>query len=103
MDVSDGLISDLAKIASSSNVGIDLDFDEAILSELRELAERAGSTAPELFLKSGEEHSFIVVIPHDGLAQVPNEWIRIGVATSGGGITLRGAQLPLTATSWHWQ
>ena len=103
MDVSDGLISDLAKIATASNVGINLDFDEAILSELRELSERAGSTALELFLKSGEEHSFIVVIPQDGLAQVPSEWIRIGLATSGGGITLHGAQLPLTATSWHWQ
>jgi thiamine-monophosphate kinase len=103
MDVSDGLISDLAKIASASNVGINLDFDEEILSELSELAQRTGNTALELFLKSGEEHSFIVVIPQERLAQVPNEWIRIGVVTSGGGITLRSAPLPSTATSWHWQ
>ena len=103
MDVSDGLISDLARIGKASHVGIDLDISEEVLDGLREFAEKTGVPALELFLRSGEEHSFIVFIPREHMGRIPKTWNRIGTAVVGERITLRGAELPIAEVSWHWQ
>jgi thiamine-monophosphate kinase len=103
MDVSDGLISDLSRIARASGVGIDLDIQEDQLAYLRELAERVEVPEWELFLRSGEEHSFIVVIPEEHLSKVPTQWIKIGKVVAGDQITSRGGALDIEEKSWHWQ
>jgi thiamine-monophosphate kinase len=102
MDVSDGLLTDLPKIARASGVNIDLDIPESKLGYLKELAERLGLSPLELFLRSGEEHSFIVSISPEWLSEVPAQWISIGVVRSGEGVTFRGGKLPVTGDSWHW-
>lgn len=102
MDVSDGLISDIEKIARASNVGIDLNISEESLAHLSEFAEKSGLSTLELFLRSGEEHSFIVVVPNHHLPRVPQRWIRIGSVVSGESITLRGEALSISQKSWHW-
>lgn len=102
MDVSDGLISDLPRIAKASGVGIDLDVDEDQFIYLREFAEKLEISERELFLRSGEEHSFIVVIPEQHLTKVPSQWIKIGRVVVGTEITFRGKALDLMEKSWHW-
>lgn len=102
MDVSDGLVSDLPRIARASGVGIDLDIDVSDLTYLREFAERLNIPELELFLRSGEEHSFIVVIPEQHLSKVPPRWIKIGKVVAGEQITFRGTPLEIVEKSWHW-
>lgn len=102
MDVSDGLISDLPRIAKASGVGIDIDIDDDQLTYLREFAEQLEISERELFLRSGEEHSFIVVIPEQYLSMVPSQWIMIGKVVVGEQITFRGKALEISNKSWHW-
>ncbi len=102
MDVSDGLMSDLRRIARASGVGFDLGIDEARLGYLRELAEMSEVSPLELFLRSGEEHSFIVVIAPTHLGRVPERWIKIGKVVAGAAITMQGNELSLEEKSWHW-
>lgn len=102
MDVSDGLISDLEKLAKASEVGINLEIDEGQLAYLREFAEKLEISPLELFLRSGEEHSFIVAINKEHLPKVPAFWIKIGEVVVGEKITMRGEPLPFSELSWHW-
>lgn len=103
MDVSDGLLTDLPKIAAASKVRIDLSIDESQLSYLTTLSEKVGLSPLELFLRSGEEHSFVVVVATENLHKVPTHWIMLGEVVEGGGITYRGNSLPFQSKSWHWQ
>lgn len=106
MDVSDGLLTDLDRLAKASGVGIDITIDSTQLSYLEELSEQVNLSALELFLRSGEEHSFIVAVHKEKISKVPQKWIRIGEATAGGKITLGGKDLSeiteLAEKSWHW-
>ena len=103
MDISDGLLADLPKLAKSSAVGIDLDIKDENMKELREFSEKLGRSTLELFLRSGEEHSFVVVVPEANLEKVPARWIRIGRIVEGNRITLGGVGLEMAERSWHWE
>ena len=102
MDVSDGLLADLPKIAQASGVQIDIDIDESRLTFLKDISGEVAMTPLELFLKSGEEHSFIVCVPPDEVSKVSTHWIRIGTVSSGQGITLGRKPIPFPVESWHW-
>ena len=101
IDVSDGLVSDLRKLARASGVGIELEIDEGRLGYLREFAERLELSPIDLFLRSGEEHSFIVAVEAEKQSQVPQSWIRLGEVVPGESITMHGANLQ-SVDSWHW-
>lgn len=102
MDVSDGLLSDLPKLAKASRVGIDLTIDEKDLSLLEPLSEKLAIPPLELFLRSGEEHSFIVVVDSKWQSGTPESWIMLGTVVTGDEITYFGKPLPFQGTSWHW-
>jgi len=102
MDVSDGLLSDLPKIAKASRVGIDLTIDEKALSFLEPLSETLEIPPLELFLRSGEEHSFIAVVDSKWQSETPQSWIMLGTVVTGNEITYFGKPLPFQSTSWHW-
>ena len=102
MDVSDGLLSDLPKIAKASRVGIDLTIDEKALSFLEPLSEKLEIPPLELFLRSGEEHSFIAVVDSKWQSETPQSWIMLGTVVTGNEITYFGKPLPFQSTSWHW-
>lgn len=102
MDVSDGLLSDLPKIAKASRVGIDLTIDEKALSFLEPLSEKLEIPSLELFLRSGEEHSFIAVVDSKWQSETPQSWIMLGTVVTGNEITYFGKPLPFQSTSWHW-
>ena len=102
MDVSDGLLSDLPKIAQASGVGINLTFGESELSNLTPLSEKVGISPLELFLRSGEEHSFIVVVGAERHSALPKQWIMLGEVVAGSELTYHGKELSLQSKSWHW-
>lgn len=102
MDVSDGLRTDLFRLAKASGVGINLDIQNSELGYLQELSSKLEISAIELFLSSGEEHSFIVAADKAKISKVPSTWIKLGEVAAGVGITLRGQELSMTEKSWHW-
>jgi len=81
IDVSDGLLADVAHIATASGVRIDLNTD---------LITNGGST-PELtlMLTGGEDHSLAATFPPG--TELPPRWRVIGEVVDGRGVTVNGA------------
>jgi thiamine-monophosphate kinase len=87
IDVSDGLLLDVGRIARASGVTIDLDGDYGYLAEQRRtlspVAQVLGPTEAEEYpvahgwvVTGGEEHSLVATFPSE--AAVPDGWERIG-------------------------
>lgn len=110
IDVSDGLSTDLGRIASASGVGIDLDREslsaliDPLLPAARHLLdEEAGTTrtpedlALKWVLDGGEDHGFVASTP--GSAAPGVGWRRIGEIRAGSGVSLDGAPVPTSGFS----
>lgn len=111
IDVSDGLSTDLNRVAKASGVGIDLDraaldgFIDPLLPAARHLLKaEAGVEAAdeqELALKwvldGGEDHGFVASAPATGTPGVG--WRRIGEIKQGSGVSLDGAPVPTSGFS----
>jgi thiamine-monophosphate kinase len=85
IDVSDGLLRDAKRLATSSGVAVDLDaVDDAI-------DQAAGATRDDA-LGGGEDYAILMVVP-DGL--VPDGAIRVGrvVAGAAGGVFIGGVRV----------
>lgn len=76
-DISDGLVIDLASIASNS--GVTMTLDSKLLAKLpgfdefNELAKLYGEIGLELILQGGEDHLFIGTISEENLTKLQNE------------------------------
>lgn len=96
IDVSDGLVRDLRRVAAASDVRVDLDG-----TALRRLADGAltvalgADEALRQVLSGGEEHSLVATFPDGG---VPPGWLTIGTCAAGGGVLVDG-EVP-TAVGW---
>lgn len=89
MDISDGLVRDGRRIASSSGVRIDL--QASLLLDFVALLEPAvGADAWECVLGGGEEHTLLATFPAD--VELPQGWRRVGVVRDGEGVTLDGRE-----------
>lgn len=88
IDVSDGLVRDTTRLASSSAVRVDLDRS-ALQGDVDALAPALGQDqAWECVLSGGEEHSLLATFPAD--AQPAHPWRRIGGVLAGSGVALDG-------------
>ncbi|MBB4933576.1 thiamine-monophosphate kinase [Lipingzhangella halophila] len=103
LDVSDGLLQDLAHIAHASGAAIDL--DPAALdpgSDLRAAADALAAAGgpvrdPATFLLGGgEDHALAATFPPD--AALPEQWRRIGRVAAGSGVTVGGSSV--SAAGW---
>lgn len=71
MDISDGLIGDLEKIAKSSNVGITIDIPNIPLAS--ELIFMVGTSAVDLALGGGEDYELAFTAPELIVNSLPSE------------------------------
>ena len=77
IDVSDGLLADLAHIAVESDVAIDLDAAAfPVPQELREAGGRLGIDPLRWILTGGEDHALAACYPV--AAELPQGWIVVG-------------------------
>ncbi|MGH3416453.1 MAG: thiamine-phosphate kinase [Actinocrinis sp.] len=77
IDVSDGLLGDLAHIAEESDVGIDVEPAALVVPDgLRTLGERLGVDPLNWILTGGEDHALAACFP--AAADVPEGWTVIG-------------------------
>lgn len=95
IDISDGLLRDAARIATSSGVRLDLQIP-ALQADIDALRPQVGDAALECVLNGGEEHTLLATFPPR--AALPPAWRRIGVVEPGAGVTLDGA--PVRPGGW---
>ncbi len=96
LDLSDGLVRDLGRVARAGRVRVDL--ERALLRPyVEELTDAVGSEdAWVCVLTGGEEHSLAAAFPAANV--VPPGWRPVGRVTDGTGITLDG--VPQSGGGW---
>ncbi|GAB3451943.1 thiamine-phosphate kinase [Streptomonospora sediminis] len=89
LDISDGLVQDLAHIARASGVAIDLDSAAFVphpalsaAAALLEALEAPGRTPVQRMLFGGEDHALAAAFPPG--TQLPPHWCPVGSATAPG-------------------
>ncbi|WP_309131001.1 thiamine-monophosphate kinase [Brevibacterium sp.] len=108
IDVSDGLSTDLRRVAEASSVHIRIErerlqplIDDLLPAARRLLALRETGDAEALALKwvlgGGEDHGFLAAAPAS--AAPPVGWRRIGEVTAGSGVSLDGEEVPTSGFS----
>jgi thiamine-monophosphate kinase len=85
LDVSDGLLRDLARVARASGVAVDLDGAElaAHLEPLRAAADRVGADPWQWLLGGGEDHALAATFPAS--VALPAGFTRVGAVVAADG------------------
>ncbi|MFI5425754.1 thiamine-phosphate kinase [Aeromicrobium sp. UC242_57] len=97
-DISDGLLADLAHIASASGVAIDLDRATfAIPEPVMTVAEALGRDALDFVLTGGDDYALVATFSSE--TTLPEGWTRIGLVSDGSGVTVDGA--PFEGVTGH--
>jgi thiamine-monophosphate kinase len=87
IDVSDGLLQDLAHVATASVVGIDIDRAAfAIPDQMRDAASALGVDPYVWLLAGGDDHALAATFPPG--ATLPEGWRPIGTVHEGTGVTV---------------
>lgn len=107
IDVSDGLLADVGHLAEASGVCFDIKSAGVRLDQrLVEVASALGADPMRWVLTGGEDHALAATFPEP--ADVPQGWIRIGVAQEAGEagprVTVDGAPYVTGDAGWqHWR
>lgn len=89
IDVSDGLLADLAHVARASDVGISLSRTAfAVPDRLVEVGSALGVDPLEWILTGGEDHALAATFPAD--ATLPEGFVEIGVVAEGTDVLVDG-------------
>jgi thiamine-monophosphate kinase len=98
MDISDGLVTDLARLALASGVGINIESARVpIHASVARVAGQVVASAVDWALTGGEDHHLLATFPAQ--AELPVGWVPIGLVTRGHeGLEVDG-KVP---TRWGW-
>lgn len=98
MDVSDGLVGDLAKLAAASGVSAEIAADRLPLSEAAHDAISAESDLLHTVLTGGDDYEVLAAIPEQAFAAFAEAAGKVGIGTTvigrfgpGEGVAVRGA------------
>lgn len=105
IDVSDGLLADLAHVARASGVAIDVRSDLVpVDAKLTEVASALGADPMTWVLTGGEDHALAATFPP---GRVPQGWLRIGgvvdASADGPAVTVDGVAWAGGAGWQHWR
>lgn len=102
MDLSDGLASDVHRLADASGVGVEVDAGSLpIAPEARRIAEARGWDAEMMALAGGEDYELLVALPGDHLDRVGVPLLPVGRVVGDGVWVVRGGRPePLASTGW---
>ena len=101
IDVSDGLLGDVAHIAEASGVAIDISAGAFEVAEpLRAVGAALGADPMRFILTGGDDHALVATYPV-GTA-LPDGWTRIGEVAEGSGVTVDGAAYEGPAGHTHF-
>jgi len=90
IDVSDGLLADLAQLAGASDVSIDVRSGSLLVAEpLQAVGAALGTDPLGLVLTGGDDHALAATFPAD--VALPDGWTGIGAVSAGAGVTVDGA------------
>ena len=90
VDVSDGLLADLAHVAEASGVAIDLRTTAFEVDEpLQAVGAALGVDPLGFVLGGGDDHALAATFPAG--TDLPESWRVIGVVAAGEGVTVDGA------------
>jgi len=101
MDISDGLVGDLPKLAAASGVSAHVDVDRLPLSQaLRELA--TPLQARDWALAAGDDYELLLAVPPDRFGQLSEAASRIGLALTAIGELGAGSGVTWTLNGLAW-
>ncbi len=89
VDVSDGLLADLAHVAAASGMAIDVRADAfAVPEPLQAVGAALGIDPMRLILTGGDDHALAATFPPDVL--LPPGWTVVGAVAAGASVTVDG-------------
>ncbi|MGA2707073.1 MAG: thiamine-phosphate kinase [Steroidobacteraceae bacterium] len=101
MDISDGLVGDLPKLAAASGVSARVEVERLPLSQaLRELA--TPQQARDWALAAGDDYELLLAVPPDRFAQLGEAASRIGLALTAIGELGAGSGVTWTLNGLAW-
>jgi thiamine-monophosphate kinase len=101
IDLSDGLLGDVAHIADASGVAIDIQaaaFD--VPEPLHAVGAATGVDPMTFILTGGDDHAIVATFPRK--TKLPEEWTVIGTVSDGEGVTVDGAPYDGPAGHTHF-
>lgn len=89
MDISDGLLADLAHVAASSHVSIDVDTSTFTVTDaVARVSAATGKPALGFILTGGEDHALVATFSPE--TTLPEGWYHVGSVSDGEGVTVDG-------------
>ncbi|MGH2758677.1 MAG: thiamine-phosphate kinase [Actinomycetota bacterium] len=102
IDISDGLGSDVRRLAEASGVGAEIDLERLpVAAEARRVADARGWDIERMVLGGGEDYELLVALPPDQLGSLEIELIQVGrVVEDGVWLVREGRREPLELEGW---